>query len=161
MRIGNWPLVMLVLEHVIKHPDEYYQGNWGQRRECGTTRCIAGWLAFFAGYRDYEERWPTKLILRVTDPLAPTRPLSVERAALDAMELTPETYGVIPLTEPDDDEDEHDLWEEAEELASELFSGGMAFSSILETFYELAQRDGVTFTPLIQAELMNQGVIAA
>lgn len=155
MRIGNWPLVMLVLEHVIKHPAEYSQSTWGKRTGCGTTRCIAGWLAHFAGYRDHTEQFPSDLIFAVED--AKGNEVSIERAALRSMELDPEVYGRIPLTRDGEDDD---LWEEAEALASTLFSGSMPFSLILDTFYDLAQRDGVTLTPVITDALRAEGVIA-
>lgn len=47
-------LAQAVLDHVTKHPERHYQGNWARDRveifssnpaynECGTQACLAGW----------------------------------------------------------------------------------------------------------------------
>lgn len=50
--IRDWPLMWRVLRHVIDYPEGYDQGWWWRITDCGTTRCIAGWAAHFAGYRE-------------------------------------------------------------------------------------------------------------
>lgn len=36
------PFARKVLEHLIAHPEEHRQANFGMRTACGTTACIAG-----------------------------------------------------------------------------------------------------------------------
>lgn len=37
-----------VLNQITAHPELHYQGSWESRKECGTTRCVAGWAVHFA-----------------------------------------------------------------------------------------------------------------
>lgn len=49
-----------VLDQITSHPETHDNGSWfgdgenslvADANACGTTRCVAGWSAFFAGYR--------------------------------------------------------------------------------------------------------------
>lgn len=147
MRVGNWPLLMLALEHVIKHRDMYDQGDWVS--DCGAVRCLAGWVAFFGGWRTvpgYDDGW-------VCAPaFLPTREVHLEDAALISLELNPDIYGT--------EVDAHGRWQEMEDFADSLFLGSLAFIKILAAVLDLMKADGVTPTPLIQAEMKSAGVLS-
>jgi hypothetical protein len=148
MRIGNWPLMLLALEHIIKHPDQYDQSNW--RSACGTFRCLAGWIAFFAGYRDLETE--NSHIVLFTGPDVDDEPLSTENAALTALELDPDIYTMNKFGPSND---------ASEELASDLFAGHLDLTEILTVVRDLAKADGVTPTPLIIEEMLRLGIVTA
>lgn len=148
MRIGNWPLMLLALEHIIKHPDQYDQSNW--RSACGTFRCLAGWIAFFAGYRDLDS--DNSHIVLFTGPDVDDEPLRTENAALAALELDPDIYTLNKFGPAND---------ASEELARELFAGHRDLTDILEFVRDLAKADGVTPTPLIIEEMLRLGIVTA
>lgn len=133
MRIGNWPLLLLALEHVIRHPEEYDQSTWRGQGSCGTTRCIAGWVAFWSGWAD----------VQCTASTAVEHPrhgmMTTEAAALNALELDPDL--------------------DPEDVASALFNGDRTFEDVLQAVWDFARADGVTPTPLIMAELVRHGII--
>lgn len=152
MRIGNWPLSMLALEHIIKHAEQYEQGKW--RSECGSRRCYAGWIAYFAGYRDvmmYDD--PKSLMLGVnrTGRYADGY-IQIEDAALSALELDLEYYGEAV--------GENGRSSEMERLANLLFAGHREFGDLLAVILDLMKADGVTPTPLIEAEMKSAGVLS-
>lgn len=134
MRIGNWPLLLLVIEHVIRHPEEYDQSTWRGRGTCGTTRCIAGWIAFWGGWADVECASGVAAVSHLTHGIT-----STEQAALAALELDPDL--------------------DPEDVASRLFNGDRTFEDVLAAVWDFARADGVTPTPLIMAELTRQGII--
>ena len=144
MKIGNWPLMLLALEHIIKHPEQHDQTSW--YGACGSLRCVAGWIAFFAGYRDVKQG-PARFVgvLRDSDPPG-DYPLDVELAALTALELDPELY---PAGSREEDA-----------LSNSLFHGALSLTDILETVRDLAKADGVTPTPLIIEEMTRYGIIS-
>lgn len=48
-----------VLDQILAHPEQHNQNNFGEKTECGTTMCIAGWavtldpnteVSFFTDY---------------------------------------------------------------------------------------------------------------
>lgn len=47
----NIPPLRKALEHVTEHPEEHNQGTWASRTGCGTTGCLAYWIATFAGHK--------------------------------------------------------------------------------------------------------------
>lgn len=149
MNIGNWPLVMLTIEHVIKHPRNHDQRAWRKRSAliCESTRCIAGWLAYFAGWRDTDSN-PDDKFWMPFDVERNGITLTIEQAALESLELDPEIY---------DDSSESDY---ATALTEDLFSADLDFDEILATIWQLSQADGVTLTPLIRSEMVRQGVIS-
>jgi hypothetical protein len=49
--MANQELAKTVLDHILAHPGQHNQGFWGQRTECGTTMCVAGWTCELAGER--------------------------------------------------------------------------------------------------------------
>lgn len=140
MKIGNWPLMMMVIEYVIKHPTEYDQSVWRRfidKRDpktdeisvCGSVRCIAGWSAAFGGWQDVPGslEWLTLIGPGGIE----LRQASTEEAALDSL-------GV-------------DL-EYRDRVATDLFDGDLTFQDVLERVLEYANADGVTLTPAILAE---------
>lgn len=151
MRIGNWPLVLLAVEHAIKHPDEYEQEFYSYTTKifslegifCRTTRCLAGWMAWFSGWRQ------TQGDMVIRDDME----VHVERAALLSMELDPEVYGDVMAYNSR-------YSEELTELGHRLFDGNAAWSDILEFVHDLAKADGVTPTPLIIEEMTRLGIIS-
>ena len=149
MRIGNWPLLLLAIEHAIKHKENYDQLKWV--RDCGAVRCLAGWIAYFAGWRGEggkeDESW-------VISPswMGGSVSVHIEDAALISLELDEETYG----TEIGED----DRSTEMNELAASLFNGGLSFELVLEAVRDLAKADGVTPTPLIVEEMLTAGILS-
>lgn len=147
MKVGNWPLLMLALEHVIKHRDMYDQHHWVS--DCGAVRCLAGWVAFFGGWRTvpgHDDGW-------VCAPaFLPTREVHLEDAALISLELDPAIYGTEVADEIRSDA--------MREFADSLFAGNMAFNEILGEVLDLMKADGVTPTPLIEAEMKSAGVLS-
>ena len=45
----NLDLMRAVREQITKHPETHDQTSWGERTECGTTHCIAGWACALNG----------------------------------------------------------------------------------------------------------------
>lgn len=129
MYIKNWDLLWRVLEHVIKTPGGYDQTNW--RSSCGTTRCIAGWAAELAGYRDRVDRVCTVI---GTDGVQ----VGADIAALTALDAPAHHYEYIDLL---------------------LFSGGLSMGEVLDNVRYLAKEDGVTPSPLVLDEMLRIGVI--
>lgn len=152
MRIGNWPLVMLALEHIIKHADQYNQGNW--RSDCGSIRCFGGWLAYFAGWRDvnqYSAEDPYFYGVNRTGRMEDGGMRPICEAALLSLELDPEFYG--------EDVNDFDMESEMQDLVDDLFASHRSFSDILFFVRDLMKADGVTPTPLIEKEMRQLGVL--
>lgn len=144
MRIGNWPLVWNVLEHVITYPDQYRQHTWGLTTPCGTVRCIAGWIAEFGGWKYDGVRG---YYINPADNLA----YHVEETALILLDLDAAYYGSQVDTKHRTDA----MWD----ISRDLFNGGLDLQEILISIRELARIDGVTPTPLILTEMTALGVI--
>ena len=161
MRIGNWPLVMMAVEWIIRNPNLYDQSIYRTRFEstggCGnsecclprgsyTARCVAGWIAFFARYRD---------IPRTDYVLMPDSDdqVLIETAALMAMDLDPEIYGRGgELVEG--------LYNQTtKDLTIHLFDWAMSWDDILGTLRDLMKADGVVPTPVILEEMLTKGVV--
>lgn len=55
----NVEMCKKVYDYITEHPDQHDQESF--QNACGTTRCIAGWAAYFEGYRpisgDYGRAW--------------------------------------------------------------------------------------------------------
>jgi hypothetical protein len=49
--MANQELAKTVLDHLLAHPEQHNQDRWGERTECGTTMCVAGWTCELAGER--------------------------------------------------------------------------------------------------------------
>lgn len=141
MKIGNWPLLLLALEHVYKHPELYDQASWRGWSSCRTTRCIAGWIAKFAGYRDPLSGNNVQVITPEGDDSDYTSWRYVDTAALDALELDPSRLGV------------------RKEISDRLFDGALHWREILEAVRDFAEADGVTPTPLLVSEMYDAGLI--
>lgn len=45
----NTDLLLEIREQITSHPGTHNQEEWGERSECGTTHCIAGWAAALSG----------------------------------------------------------------------------------------------------------------
>lgn len=146
MKIGNWPLLLLAIEHVLTHPSQYYQGHYrnGDDGECGSTRCIAGWLVWFAGWR--YDRVNGNHVHGWTGQRA-----SIEEAALISLALDEEVYGT------DFSDEERSL--AAEDFGRNLFGGTLDLTDILTVVRDLAKADGVTPTPLIIDEMLTRGIV--
>lgn len=159
MKIGNWPLVMLAVEWIIKNPKLHSQGVYRMHVDtnegCGnsecceyqegyTVRCLAGWIAFFARYRDISR---TDYVLLPDSDDA----VLIETAAMTALELDPEIFGT-------DFERQDKYTTDAIEISQMLFDGLLAWDDVLGYVFDLAAGDGVTLTPVITAELDRLGV---
>lgn len=42
-------LAKRVRDHLTEHPEQHKQANFWRRTDCGTTACIAGWVAILDG----------------------------------------------------------------------------------------------------------------
>lgn len=153
MKIGNWPLMMLALEHIIKHADQYDQGEW--LSDCGSRRCFGGWITYFAGWRDViSDNKPEGVFYGVTrtDWNNDRAPIWVDDAALQSLELNLEIYG-----EPTDAIERSP---KMQDLARSLFGEHREFEEILSVVLDLMKEDGVTPTPLIAAEMRSTGILS-
>jgi hypothetical protein len=45
----NAELAWRVLDHIDAHPEQWDQGKWIGRAECGTVACFAGWTVMLSG----------------------------------------------------------------------------------------------------------------
>lgn len=45
----NTDLMLAVREQIREHPEQHDQAYWAQKKDCGTTLCIAGWAAVLSG----------------------------------------------------------------------------------------------------------------
>ena len=84
----NLDLMRAVREQITKHPETHDQASWGERTECGTTHCIAGWACALSG--DAFE-WATDdadgtFALTVTTPRTHIDVRAAELLGLDSME---------------------------------------------------------------------------
>ena len=136
MRIGNWPLLLLILEYVIKHPDEYDQKQWRSTDlpRCGTVRCIAGWAAFFSGYEEVVGLGRSDLVRNPRNGEL----MSTEDAAVAVLDFA-EAY--------------------VTDMSDGLFEGSLTFDDVLGYVRDLAKTDGVTPTPIVVAEMRTRGII--
>lgn len=149
--IGNWPLLERAIEHIIDHPEHYWQGEWRyvmtddrdvagpldyrllELGKCGTTRCVAGWIAALDGWEDTPDT-----LAQVTRPgHDQTWTDQAALMSLGTQRLTPEERG---------------------EIHSLLFSGGATWHSILVSIEDFAERDGHTLSAKIQAHMASEGV---
>lgn len=134
--INNWPTMWAALTHIITHPEDHDQTTW--RNECGTTRCVAGWIAYMAGYRDVDpahDDGATRLHL-VNPPVG--EETDVEEAALTVL-------GV-----------DHSY---LEYVSSMLFNGDLSLTDILVSVRILARSDGVTPPQVVIDKMLSIGVI--
>lgn len=46
----NKELLRKILVQIENTPDQWEQITWGNRSECGTTYCVAGWACALSGY---------------------------------------------------------------------------------------------------------------
>ena len=44
----NFPLLYKTLEYIESHPEEWEQGVWSMKTECGTKFCFAGWAVMLS-----------------------------------------------------------------------------------------------------------------
>lgn len=136
MTIRDWPLLNLALEWVILHPEQYDQTQY--RIEgvgpCGTQRCIAGWIAFFAGWNDVPK---TGLYVVNESGVKST----IERAALNALGV--ESANVT-----------------RDRVAVTLFSEELTFADVLDAVHRFALEDEVIPTPLIIETMYDHNVIS-
>jgi len=154
MDIGNWPLVFTALDHVILYPDEYDQTHWYCRSSCDTFRCLAGWIAWFAGYRDVFDGVGNHRGVAIEGEFR----MHVELAALTAMNLNPEIFGEL-------DADcvfgsrHHIIPEPMIDLSSRLFEGNLSLRDILIEVRNMAKNDGVVPTPVTLEAMRDHGIV--
>lgn len=58
MKIKNWPLFLSAIEQIIRHPETWNQNTYASKTACGTSFCVAGWVAKLAGA---EPMWSAEL----------------------------------------------------------------------------------------------------
>lgn len=162
MRIQNWPALIRVLEHIIANPESWSQTTW----RCGTTRCVAGWIAELAGHE-----WVAYTESRVWSLDAPpelieasqrsiTRSQDWGRYTLCAEDAALNALGVAPISNLD----VSDLGDDGQErglVASYLFGGGLTWDAILESVHDLAAHDGYTLPASIRSEMERLGMVEA
>lgn len=49
MTAPNAALAWAVLDHIDAHPEQWEQGRWIGKAECGTVACFAGWTVLLSG----------------------------------------------------------------------------------------------------------------
>lgn len=156
--IGNWPLLEKAIEHIIDDPSHYWQGQWrytlpespkgftrsmefdmADAGKCGTTRCVAGWVAYLAGYTDCAD--PSDRVYVMPPGSTPADDgVPIVRAALTAL-------GV------DADSDVA-----ARNLRHRLFAGRLPWGEILDNLLYMADHDGYELSDKIRREMEVQGV---
>jgi hypothetical protein len=159
-RIGNWPLLIQTVEHIIFNPNTYDQTVWSRwSRQRGTSRCLAGWLAHLDGWREIVSNdvpGDTTWAFRVTKQGVF---LDIPAAALLALDVDPARYGyVLDQVDQFGDWDEDRACPELVDLASLLFGGAYGFADVLDTVSWLAYKDGVTLSPVIVSTMFENGV---
>lgn len=82
-----------VIEHIERHPEGHENGSWFGTDACGTTRCIAGWTLYFAGYEMRLEGVGTPMELRLGAEAewTPTSAVMFSGTAADLLGMDPET----------------------------------------------------------------------
>lgn len=132
MNIPNWPLLMEAIEYIIDHPEEYSQSSW----RCGSTRCVAGWIAQLSGgqWADLDSIyiWPKGVVHDEANLV------DVDKCAIEAL-------GV--------EYDYCDSESTSEIISDTLFGGSLSWPQVLRGLEGLAEEDGVTLSPKIRAEI--------
>ena len=84
----NLDLMRAVREQITKHPETHDQTSWGERTECGTTHCIAGWACALSGdaFEWAADAPGVDLALLVTAPRAHVDVRAAELLGLDSIE---------------------------------------------------------------------------
>lgn len=63
-------LAAQILEHITAHPEQHDQLSFGEKNDCGTTACIAGWAAlltdnaFFRKKFEDDESYGWRLVVK-------------------------------------------------------------------------------------------------
>lgn len=156
-RIGNYDLLFDALEQACAHPDTYDQSTWRRPSPCGTTRCIAGWIAHLDGWVDLagtrdEFYWSSRV---VRDGVV----AHIGDAALVSLRLDPEVFGEPEIIVDRDRRggrslerwgavEGSDQYQAVEDLVDELFSGTLPFDVILENVVAYATEDGLDLDAL-------------
>lgn len=135
MRIKNWPPLVRTLEHIITHPDQHDQRTYRRVEDNVTARCVAGWLAYFAGYTDdtADYGWLCQ------DPAGER--FHIETAAMISLGF-----------QSDDDSDDY------YDISAALFEEDQELDDILNFVDGLAQDDGIDLTPLIVDAMTKAGI---
>lgn len=131
MRIPNWPLLIETIEFIIDHPDKYDQSQW----RCGSTRCVAGWIAELSGGVWQGEAGPYIFPAGVD--------LEDEDNAMDAELVALQALGIMSYEQDND----------VNEVANALFLGALSWREVLDNLADMADEDGIPLTPKILDEL--------
>jgi hypothetical protein len=128
--IQDWGPLETALIWIIENPQSYDQSVW--LTDCGTVRCVAGWVADAAGFV-YETH--SSLLQKYG------RSWVVSNAARHALLGDAETQRQCDL--PAFDEDIDDV----------LFSGGLSWAEVICNVMRIAEADGHTLDPRIPAQI--------
>jgi hypothetical protein len=122
----NWPLLIKVVLHIMRHPETWYQGTYVNR--CGTVFCVAGHAIILAGHQfvDYDHFADQMVLAGDIPDLADESWEDDEHGRL----MHPGDAGRVLLG----------LDREAEDR---LFNGNNTFPEILAFLNELAAEDGI------------------
>lgn len=151
--IGNWPLLERAIEQIIDHPEHYWQGEYvvhlpgdphdftrslefemADAGKCGTTRCVAGWVAHLAGYTD-----PPAVRGKQIQVISPDGCIDfVPMAAMAALRLGGGYASSI--------------------VESNLFYGNLSWRQVLNNARYLAHHDGYELSVKILHEMETQGL---
>ena len=158
--IRNWPLLEKAIEHIIDDPEHYWQGEWrytlpespkGFTRsmefdmaaagKCGTTRCVAGWVAHLAGYTDCA--YPQDRVY-VMPPGSTTTDdgVTIVRAALAALGAHESVFS----------------FEMVSDTNHLLFDGHLTWREILGNLRVMADNDGYELSDKIRREMEDPTV---
>lgn len=126
--IADWPTFEAALLHITDHPEQYSQAVWFARDECGTTRCVAGWVAHFGGWEiDHEDRFVWRGDMRTT----------ISNAAMEV--LTGTIYG--------------ELGDSNVYVNDTLFDAGLSWDAILCNVSTMAAHDGHELHARLRSQL--------
>lgn len=113
----NAALAYRVLDHIDAHPEQWNQGLYIGKAECGTVACFAGWACLLSGEEPLFSMW---------DPNE-TSWLRAGRDEFPVSERAQQLLGVSRYVEHDDQEHDDDLFgghntrEDLGRLVAEIF----------------------------------------
>lgn len=142
--IGNYTLLFSTLKHIEDNFESWYQGAWckiypdNAGTACKTVRCVAGWIAHFAGWIEIRPEGD-RTFRDATKDGETTR---IEIAALQALGLNPERYP-INIVPPPCGCCEGNLDDETQGFALRLFGASNDWYTVLREVEWFAEQDEV------------------
>lgn len=174
-RVGNWPLLIKTIKHIIKHPETWRQSSWIS--DCGTFACVAGWAAQLGGMKPFlvpqymdttPSQWPFTQIF--TGKFAPNShfvpadqrnkpkksevPKTFDRDADRWRYIDTLAEGAVYAHEA-----AAELLGISDDQGSVLFAANNEMRDILRYVREWAEEDGVRLPKTIREAMKNEGPV--